>query len=125
VLTRVKANWAKIGETIPMRWREGVLIADRAPSGIVNSIERRTAERVFLDMTDQTMAENQPISANSRAGNYAPRIFARRPDREGFRSTDFEAAMQRLFAKGELLNVPYGRKGDERTRIIRPEARKV
>jgi RecA-family ATPase len=125
VLTRIKANWAKIGERIPMHWHEGVFIADRLPGSIIGSIECRSAESVFLDMTDQTMAENQPISSNSRAGNYAPRLFARRPDREGFRAKDFEAAMQRLFARGDIVNAPYGRKGDERTRIVRPVAKTI
>jgi RecA-family ATPase len=117
VLTRMKANWAKIGETIQMRWCDGVFIADQAAGGIIGSIERRTADRVFADMLDKVTAENQPVSSNSRAGNYAPRLFAKRPDRDGFKAMDFEGAMQRLFAQGAIRNVPYGRKGDERTRI--------
>jgi RecA-family ATPase len=116
-LTRVKANWAKIGETIEMRWREGVFIADRPPGGIIGSIERRTTERVFLDLLATTTQENQPVSSNARAGNYAPRLFAKRPGRERFGFKDFEAAMQRLFAQEAITNVPYGRKGDERYRI--------
>jgi RecA-family ATPase len=119
ILTRIKANWAKIGDTIPMRWHEGVFIASNPPTGILGSIERRTAERVFLDQFEATERENQPVSSNVRAGNYAPRLFVRRPDHDRFQVKHFEAAMQRLFAQGEIVNVPYGRKGDERTRIAR------
>jgi RecA-family ATPase len=120
VLTRKKSNWAQAGETIEMRWRDGVFIADRPPGGIIGSIKRRTVERVFLDLVDATTRENQPVSSNNRAGNYAPRLFAKRPDRERFMVKDFEAAMQRLFVNGDIVNAPYGRKGDERTRIVRP-----
>lgn len=119
-LTRTKANYASRDETIELRWKEGVFVPKNAPTGIIGSIERRTCERVFMDMLDQTAAENQPISSNSRAGNYAPRLFVKRPDREGFTVKDFEGAVQRLFAKGEIVNIPYGRRGDERTRIARP-----
>jgi RecA-family ATPase len=37
ILTRVKSNWAKVGETITMHWREGVFIPDRPASGITGS----------------------------------------------------------------------------------------
>jgi RecA-family ATPase len=118
VLTRVKANWAKIGESIAMRWREGVFIADRPPGGIVGSIERRNADRVFLDLVDATARENQPVSSNNRAGNYAPRLFAKRPDRERFMVKDFEAAMQRLFVNSDIVNAPYGPNPDARAVVF-------
>jgi RecA-family ATPase len=117
ILTRVKSNWACVGETIPMRWREGVFIADRPATGIIGSIERRTAERVFLDLLAATTVEKQPVSSNSRSGNYAAKLFATRPNRDGFTKEHFAAAMQRLFANRAIDNVTYGRKGDERTRI--------
>jgi RecA-family ATPase len=117
VLTRKKSNAARRDETIELRWKDGVFIPIHAPTGIIGSIERRTAERVFVDMIEQTTAEKQPVSSNSRAGNYAPRIFVKRPGHERYKVKDFEHAMQRLFAAGEIINGPYGRKGDERTRI--------
>jgi RecA-family ATPase len=79
ILTRVKANWAKIGETIEMRWRDGVFIADRPPGGIIGSIERRNAERVFLDLRDELAAQGRYVSHKSRASNYAPKLFAKHP----------------------------------------------
>ena len=119
ILTRVKSNWAKAGETITMNWREGVFVADRPATGIIGSMERRTCEEVFLELLDQVAAENQPVSSNSRAGNYAPKLFVKRPRREGFGKLDFEGAMQRLFDAGKIFNVDYGRKHDKRTRIAR------
>ena len=119
ILTRVKSNWAKAGETITMHWHEGAFIADRPASAIIGSIERRTCEQVFLELLDQVTTEKQPVSSNSRAGNYAPKLFVKRPRREGFGKSDFEAAMQKLLDAGEIVNVDYGRKHDERTRIAR------
>jgi RecA-family ATPase len=119
-LARVKSNWAQIGETIPLRWHDGVFISERPTSGIVGSIARRTADRVFLDLLDATTAENQHVSSNSHSGsNYAPKLFGKRPDREGFAKADFEAAMHRLFVAGEITNVQYGRPSEPRFRIAR------
>src|SRR5258705_3348188 len=40
VLTRQKSNWAKPGEKIEMRWKDGVFEHTPAPCGILGSIER-------------------------------------------------------------------------------------
>ena len=72
---------------------------------------------MFLDLLAKVTVENQPVSHNNRAGNYAPKLFASRPEQERFQVRDFELAMQRLFASGAIQNVAYGRKHDERTRI--------
>jgi RecA-family ATPase len=120
ILTRVKANWAKIGETIPMQWRDGVFLADRPAGGIVGSIEKRTCERVFMDLFDTAESLKQPLSSNISARNYAPRLFGRLPktQREGFGTREFDEAMRRLIGR-EIHNEKYGRKGDERWRLSR------
>ncbi len=45
------------------------------------------------------------VTHNSRAGNYAPRVFVLRPDRERFAKADFERAMQALFAARSIVVV--------------------
>jgi hypothetical protein len=74
---------------------------------------------VFLDILDAMMSEGRPVSDSSRAGNYAPKIFARRPERDGYTKHDFVGAMERLFAAGEIAVEEYGRKSDLRHRIVR------
>jgi RecA-family ATPase len=108
LLTRKKANWAKIGDTIEMRWKDGVFIGKTPATGTVGSIERRTAERVFLDLLDKATEENRYVSSSPNAGAYAPRAFARRPDRDGHTQAELLRAMERLFAAREIVNVPYG-----------------
>jgi RecA-family ATPase len=107
VLTRKKANAARRDETIELRWRDGVFVPKNISTGIIGSIERRTCERVFLDLLDRSIAEGQHLSHNSRAGNYAPRVFALRPDRERFAKADFERAMQSLFAGRQVTIGKY------------------
>jgi RecA-family ATPase len=119
VLTRSKANYARRGETIELRWKDGVLVPLHAPSGIVGTIERRNCEEIFLDLLNKTVAEGQPVSSNPKAGNYAPRTFEKRPERQRFKKADFERAMHALFAARQIRNETYGRKSDERSRIVR------
>jgi RecA-family ATPase len=119
VLTRVKANWAKIGETIPMRWRDGVFIVNQPAGGIIGSIERRTAERVFLDLRDEPAAQGRYVSHKSRASNYAPKLFAKHPNRERFTSKDFERAMESLFARNEIAIGAYRTEGHNHECIVK------
>jgi RecA-family ATPase len=122
LLTRKKANWARIGETVDLRWRDGVLVAKQSPAGILGSIGRRTAECVFLELLDQMTAQRQWVSSNVSARNYAPRLFERRAtaeERARFNHWDLEKAMGRLFKNKVIDNEEYGRKGDERNHIVR------
>jgi RecA-family ATPase len=98
VLTRRKSNAARRDEVIDLRWREGVFEPVYPAGGLLGAIERRTCERVFLDLLQRLKAEGQFVTHNSRAGNYAPRVFSLRPDRERFRKGDFERAMHTLLA---------------------------
>lgn len=103
VLTRKKANYARRDDRIELRWTDGVLVATETPRGLFAAADRQRAERVFLDLLDKTTSEGQFVSANVRAGNYAPRLFATRPDKEGLRRADFERAMQALFAADKIM----------------------
>ena len=120
-LSPKKANYSKAGNEITVRWRDGVFVAKDAPSGTVAAIDRRNAERVFLELLDRTEEENRPVSENNHAGNYAPKMFAKRPinSRQGFNKREFEWAMERLFDDGKIKVEEYGRKSDMRRKIIR------
>ena len=112
MLARKKSNFARRGETIEVRWRDGVFRADTPATGIIASIERKSCDRVFVDLLRKTTGEGRYVSENAKAGNYAPRIFAQRPDRERFTKADFQRAMERLFAEGAISVGSY--RGDDR-----------
>lgn len=108
VLRRAKANYARRDESFEIRWNEGVFIPMNAPTGIIGSIERRGAERVFLDLLAAvTAAEGRRVSDNTHASNYAPKLFASRPDRERYTRADFKRAMEALFARREIVLETY------------------
>jgi hypothetical protein len=47
------------------------------------------------------------LSESRNAANYAPRIMAKRPDREGYGKKEFETAMHFLIAAGALEVIDY------------------
>ena len=118
VLTRVKANYAARDEAIELRWHDGVLSAERGNGA---DIDRPDAEMVFLTLLDRMTAEGQTLSHNSRAGNYAPKVFLNRPDRHRYRQKDFERAMQSLLEVREIRIEEYGRPSHRGQRIVRSE----
>jgi RecA-family ATPase len=118
ILTRRKANFASIGDTIKLRWQNGVLVpADTMPSRF-----RRPVEDVFLALLDAHHGANRrPLSESPSATNFAPRVFEKLPagDRDSYREGNFRGAMESLFKSRKIISVTYGRKGDERRRIAR------
>src|SRR5262249_34125156 len=72
-LTRRKSNAARRDDEIRLRWEDGVFVASEL-GGLFGLMERQPCERVFLQLLDRTAEANQPVSSNSRAGNYAPRL---------------------------------------------------
>jgi len=125
MLTRRKANAARRNEVIELRWKNGVFAVTSPPAGIIGSIERRTCQRVFLDLLARTISEGQRVTHNSRAGNYAPRVFVLRPDRERFAKADFERAMQALFAARSIVVVKHKALDRKFYECIEPAAEKL
>jgi RecA-family ATPase len=120
VLTRKKSNFALRDETIEMKWEDGVFIRTDTPepSGIFASIQKQKAERVFLELVRKTAGEGQHVSNSSNAGNYAPKIFAGRPDSERVSKKHFVGAMKTLFAQNKIRMEPYGYPSKGYSRIV-------
>ncbi len=119
VLTKRKANYSTRGDEIRLRFRDGVLEREGGlGSGMVASLERRNCEAVFLDLLARLTTTGLRASASRNAGNYAPRLFSERSDRQGFTRRDFERAMGALFSTGAIKVEPYGRPSDRTEHLV-------
>ena len=123
VMVRRKANYSSTGDTLRLRWAGGVLAPVTREGGIAGAVARAAAEDVFLALLDRCTKTGLRLSISPNAPNFAPRVFAKRPDAEGYTKRDFESAMHRLFASGAIINGTYGRPGDARQRITRAPAK--
>jgi hypothetical protein len=99
ILTKRKANRSSIGEFIKLRWHDGVIASARGDTGITATAERAGADATFLSLLGRCADQGVFVSHSKNAGNFAPKIFGKRPDRGGFTSRDFEAAMHRLITE--------------------------
>ena len=120
VLERRKANYAGRNDELRLRWRNGVIGPEPVEAAGDTPFGRLPAEDVFLDLVREFEDQGRPLSVSTNASNYAPRAFAKLQagKRNGYRAADLRRAMETLFAEGKIENVPYGRKGDERRKIV-------
>jgi RecA-family ATPase len=119
VLSRKKANYAARDDSIRLRWQQGVIVP-YAPFGRQDSAP--SAGDVFLRLLDTLAEEGRSVSPNDRASNYAPRLFAQRPERCGYGSADFARAMERLFACKAIVIEEYRQDYKPRQRLVRAKA---
>ncbi|HQT86527.1 AAA family ATPase [Acidiphilium rubrum] len=119
VLSRAKANYAPDGGTIKLRWAGGVLVPLARDGCISAAAARAEAERVFLILMDRCQAQGQRLSDSRSATNYAPKIFAKRPDRDGYGVKEFDRAMQSLFADRKIRMEVYQNKGATCRQMVR------
>jgi RecA-family ATPase len=118
VLTKLKANYSSKGDTLRLRWRCGGFVTVDAPSSIDHTAMSAKAERVFRTLLATTYADGAWTSANSASRNYAPAVFAKRPDREGVGKPAFVDAMLRLKQAGTVKIEAYGPPSKEHTRLV-------
>jgi RecA-family ATPase len=116
VLERPKANYAASGDCLRLRWLAGTLQVDPrvdgATSGQLGNIERTRADALFLELLNRAISEDgRRLSPSPNAGSYAPKLMARMDGRDGFTKTDFQRAMERLFAQRRIKAEPYNRFG--------------
>ncbi len=97
----IKSNHAPTGEKIEFEWRNKVLVPITVTKK--DSSPKRPCQHVFLDLLAATLREGQHVSRSSNSGsNYAPKLFAKRPDSNNYSKGDFEVAMQSLFSTREI-----------------------
>jgi RecA-family ATPase len=119
VLTKRKANYGTIGDTIKLRWTKGVFVPDDSARRSGGAYEAAAVELLFMALLDRCEGEGGRLSNSCHSANYAPKVFAHRPDAEGHAARDFERAMQALFIARRIRMEGYGRSGDARQRIVR------
>ena len=119
ILTRKKANNARLGEIVKLRWQQGLFV----PEATTPNYFRRPVEDVFLALLDAVTTEGQTVSPKSKASNYAPALFMKRlpNERDDYQRADFERALQALFQRQKIKIATYGRASWNYEKIVRAE----
>ena len=89
----MKANYGPKGGEIRLRWDAGVYAEIPDDPGMIGALRKNNAEKVFLELVEAAGREGRQVSESKHASNFAPRLFAERPDAKGFSKRDFKQAI--------------------------------
>jgi RecA-family ATPase/5S rRNA maturation endonuclease (ribonuclease M5) len=110
VLEVMKNNYGPVGETITLRWKDGLFL----PTPTLGSLEKLAREQkvdeVFLMLLDRQKEQGRNVSDKPKANSYAPSRFAEEPEAKAdhVRKRELAEAMGRLFRANKIRSEPYG-----------------
>jgi RecA-family ATPase len=110
VLEVMKANYGPVGETITLRWTNGLFLPVAGISNLDKLAAERRGEELFLKLLEQFTRQGRNTCEKETARNYAPRMFSEEKEARdaGVKKADFKIAMSNLFNTGKIQQVPYG-----------------
>jgi len=121
LLEVMKANYGPVGETITLRWHNGLFLPQAGIGGIDKMAAEQAADSLFLKLLDKFHDQGRNVSHNKNAPSYAPTVFAKDPDAKtsGVRKAALADAMDRLFAANKIKVENYGRPSRPCVNLVR------
>jgi RecA-family ATPase len=117
VLKVVKANHGRVGETIAIRWNDGVYELDNGPDPVVETLVNSTVDKLFLELLSIFTAQGQNVGIVTGT-TYAPAKMAKHPKAKGYSKDKLAASMQRLLDGGCIKVVTEGSPSRQRSRLV-------
>ncbi len=114
-LTVKKANYAKVGAEIMMRWERGRFVL--ASSDWKSSLTNAEIDALFLELMEQFTREGRNVTA-TKGTSYAPSEFANHAEAKGVSKDAFKKAMDRLLGSSVIENVESGSPSRRRSRLV-------
>ena len=120
VLEVMKSNYGPIGETITLRWRNGLFLPVGGTSHLEKAAAEQAAEQLFLTLLTEFNRQGRHTSAKPYAPNFAPTLFAqeKQAKQQKIRKADLVAAMRSLFAAEKIRAQPYGPPSRETSKLV-------
>jgi len=121
VLEVMKNNYGPVGETITLRWKDGLFL----PTPTLGSLEKLAREQkvdeVFLMLLDRQKVQGRNVSDKPKANTYAPGRFAEEPEAKTDHISKRELAesMERLFRANRVRGETYGPPSRGWSRLVR------
>lgn len=105
-----KSNYGPLADSMILQWREGMFLPKGSLSTMDQAAMERRVENAFLALLRRSNEEGRTVG-HKKGPSYAPAIFAATNEAKDDRITSkmFEAAMERLFRAGTIINEQYGR----------------
>ena len=104
-----KSNYGPISNNVVVRYQGGLFLPEKGLGSLDKLAREQQAEDVFLELLKHYEQTGRNVSESKTANNYGPAAFRKEQAAKGFRKDDLEAAMRRLFDKGQIHVKDYGR----------------
>jgi RecA-family ATPase len=106
----MKSNYGRAGETITLKWQNGLFLPIAGTTSLEKLAAERVAEQLFLTLLEAFNQQGRNTSAKPSAPTYAPTLFAKEKQarERGIKKPAFEVAMRSLFAANKICQQPYG-----------------
>jgi RecA-family ATPase len=121
ILEVMKANYGPVGETVTLRWKNGLFLPVAGMSSLDRMAREQKVDDLFLNLLDRSTGQGRNVSDKKTANSYAPSRFATEPETKAEHITKKELvdAMERLFRAGKIHVSAYGLPSKGWTRIER------
>jgi RecA-family ATPase len=121
ILEVMKNNYGPAGETITLRWNDGLFLPVAQPGSLEMLAREQKADELFLKLLDRWNSQGRNVSDRKTANAYAPNRFIEEPEAKADKISKHELAdaMERLFRAGKIHVVSYGLPSKGWTRIER------
>ncbi len=116
-LAFLKSQYGRLGETILLRWKNGVFIPEPRPGSLDQMAADKKVDDLFLKLLARFNENNQSVSPN-KGPTYAPTAFANHADAKGVPSQVFAKAMQRLLDAKTVKVETSGSPSKQRSRLV-------
>ncbi|MCK1459603.1 AAA family ATPase [Bradyrhizobium sp. 2] len=121
VLKIVKANYGRVGESIAMRWDDGVYALDSGPDPVIEKVIGSKADALFLELLELFAEQGQNLGVQAGT-SYAPVKMAKHSKGKGYSKDQFAKAMQRLLDAKRVAVVTEGPPSRQRSRLVAVQA---
>jgi RecA-family ATPase len=118
ILELLKANRARAGEKIYIRWKDGRFIRDSRAADGVDIEQELKDEELFLKLLDK-FGEEGRNACLATGTSYAPKRFAEHPLGKKVSPVRFKHAMEILLSAGKIKNETYGSGDRQRSKLVR------
>jgi RecA-family ATPase len=110
VLEVMKSNYGPVGETINLRWKNGLFLPVGGVSNLETLAAEQAAEQLFFTLLGEFNQQGRNTSAKPTAPTYAPTLFSKEKQarERGIQKPAFEVAMRGLFAAKKICLEPFG-----------------
>jgi hypothetical protein len=114
----VKSNYGPSGEKVRLQWERGVFVPEASASPAARAAAEAPVDEAFLRCLDAATAQGRSVGPKASKA-WAPSVFEKMPEANGFKCKALEAAMERLFSASRIKVEESGPPSKRRERIVR------